>query len=410
MRLATSPQPTMSKRRIILHFSAELSSAACLMKPAAAAPMASGKPAKQRSVTVSYAVTAPSSHMPHQVTIKPTNHTFTVNDGETVLDAALRERVVIAYGCRNGACGTCKGRLVAGRLDYGDVPGARPARRRTGRRHGAVLPGPAALAISSSNAGRSRASRTSRSRCCRAGCSRWRASPPDVMVLQLKLPANERLQFLAGQYIDILVEERRRAASFSMANPPHDDAFLELHLRNYGGPFSEHVFTRMKERDILRFEGPFGTFFLREDSAKPIVFVASGTGFAPVKAIIEHALHTGIKRPMTLYWGCRVRADLYLNELAERWQREHGIRYVPVLSDALPADNWTGRTGFVHRAVMEDFPDLSDHQVYACGAPAMVEAAHRDFTAQCKLPENEFYSDSFTPSVPDEGVTSDDDG
>ena len=153
------------------------------------------------------------------------------------------------------------------------------------------------------------------------------ARRPRRDVLRLKLPANERLQFLAGQYIDIIKNGARR--SFSMANPPHDDAFLELHLRNYGGPFSEHVFTRMKERDILRFEGPFGTFFLREDSAKPIVFVASGTGFAPVKAMIEHALHKRIPRPMTLYWGCRVRADLYMNEVAESWQREHGIHYFP---------------------------------------------------------------------------------
>jgi CDP-4-dehydro-6-deoxyglucose reductase len=222
---------------------------------------------------------------------------------------------------------------------------------------------------------------------------------PDVMRLLLKLPANERLLFLAGQYIDILLRSGTRR-SLSMANPPHADSFIELHLRNYGGPFSEQVFTRMKEKDILRLEGPFGTFFLREGGMKPIVFVASGTGFAPIKAMIESALHAGIERPMTLYWGCRVRSDLYMHDLAERWSTEHGLRYVPVLSEPLPADEWTGRSGFVHRAVMEDLPDLAEAQVYACGAPVMVEAAHRDFTTQCGLPEEEFYSDSFTPSVP----------
>jgi CDP-4-dehydro-6-deoxyglucose reductase len=147
-------------------------------------------------------------------------------------------------------------------------------------------------------------------------------------------------------------------------------------------------------------EGPFGTFFLREDSAKPIVLVASGTGFAPIKAIVEHVLQKGAQRPMTLYWGCRVRADLYMDELAARWQREGKLRYVPVLSDALPADQWSGRNGLVHRAVMEDLPDLSGYQVYACGAPVMVDAARRDFTAKCRLSEEEFYSDAFTPSVP----------
>jgi CDP-4-dehydro-6-deoxyglucose reductase len=221
---------------------------------------------------------------------------------------------------------------------------------------------------------------------------------PDVMLLDLKLPAQERLRFLAGQYIDLLLQGGIRR-SFSMANAPRDDGFLQLHLRDYGGPFSQHVFGVMKEKDIIRFEGPFGTFFLREESAKPIVLVASGTGFAPIKAIVEHALATGVARPMTLYWGCRVRSDLYMHELAETWHREGKLRYVPVLSEAPASDNWSGRTGFVHRAVMEDFPDLSGHQVYACGAPVMVEAAHRDFTSKCGLPDEEFFSDSFTPAA-----------
>jgi len=222
---------------------------------------------------------------------------------------------------------------------------------------------------------------------------------PDVMRIQLKLPANERLQFLAGQYIDILMRGGMRR-SLSMANPPQDDALLELHLRNYGGPFSQHVFGKMKEKDILRFEGPLGTFFMREESAKPLILLASGTGFAPIKAMIEHALHKGVTRPMTLYWGGRRRSDVYLSALAEKWEREHGIRFVPVLSEAQPEDAWTGRTGFVHRAVMEDFPDLTGYQVYACGVPIMVESAHRDFTTQCGLPEDEFYSDAFTAANP----------
>src|SRR5690606_40286722 len=141
--------------------------------------------------------------------------------------------------------------------------------------------------------------------------------------------------------------------------------------------------------DILRVEGPFGTFFLREDSDKPVILLASGTGFAPIKSIVEHALQRSLRRPLTLYWGCRVRADLYLDALAAQWARDKVLRYVPVLSEALESDRWTGRTGLVHRAVMEDHPDLSGYQVYACGAPAMVEAARRDFTPQGGLPESE---------------------
>ena len=193
-----------------------------------------------------------------------------------------------------------------------------------------------------------------------------------------------------------------------MANAPHDDEFLQLHVRNYGGPFSEHVFTRMKERDILRFEGPLGTFFLREDEDKPVILLASGTGFAPIKAILEHAFDTRDPRSFVLYWGARVRADLYLDELPARWAREHNnFQYVPVLSEPLPGDNWNGRTGLVHEAVVHDIPDMSGCQVYACGVPVMVEAAHRDFTSRCGLPEEEFFSDAFTPSTPENqnGIT-----
>ena len=182
-----------------------------------------------------------------------------------------------------------------------------------------------------------------------------------------------------------------------MANAPHDDEFLQLHIRHVpGGNFTDHVFTKMKERDILRFEGPLGSFFLQQ-SDKPIVFVASGTGFAPIKAIIEDALRKGDERNMVLYWGGRRPNDLYMADLARRWDAEcANFRFVPVISDALPEDGWTGRAGFVHRAVMEDFDDLSGYQVYACGVPVMVEAARHDFIHERGLPVDEFYADSFT--------------
>jgi CDP-4-dehydro-6-deoxyglucose reductase len=163
-----------------------------------------------------------------------------------------------------------------------------------------------------------------------------------------------------------------------------------------GGKFTDQVFSTLKEKDILRLEGPFGSFFLREDSDKPVVLLASGTGFAPIKALIEHMAHKGNTRPAVLYWGCRARADLYLHEWAVQATRElPWLRYVPVLSEARPEDAWTGRSGFVHEAVMQDLPDLSGYQVYACGAPVMVEAAQRDFSARCGLPPQEFYADSF---------------
>jgi CDP-4-dehydro-6-deoxyglucose reductase len=193
----------------------------------------------------------------------------------------------------------------------------------------------------------------------------------------------------------ILKDGKRRA--FSIANAPHDDEFLELHLRLIpGGAFTEYVFSHMREKDILRFEGPLGSFHLHEDSDRPMIMVAGGTGFAPIKGLIEHAIHSRITRPIHLYWGAKNRAELYLPALPEQWAREHGhISYVPVVSEPLPDDGWTGRTGFVHEAVLADFPDLSAYQAYVCGAPVMVEAALRDFTAR-GLPAGEFFADIFS--------------
>ena len=216
------------------------------------------------------------------------------------------------------------------------------------------------------------------------------------MLVELKLPASERLQFLAGQYIEILLKDGLRRA-FSLANAPHDDSSLQLHVRLIpGGKFTEHVFNGLKERDLLRINGPHGGFFLREDSEKPMLLIAGGTGFAPIKAIVEHAIAEKSQRTISLYWGGRGTADLYLLNLAEQWPQTHpNIRFIPVLSDSPESAKWLGRTGLVHKAAKQDFPDLSAHQVYVCGSPAMVAAARRDFVGQCHLPENEFFADSF---------------
>jgi CDP-4-dehydro-6-deoxyglucose reductase len=333
-----------------------------------------------------------------QITIKPGNHVFAVAGDETILDGALREGFNIAYGCRNGACGSCKGRVLDGRVDYGAYQAS--ALPDADKKNGYALfcqAKPLTDVVIECREISAIKDIQVRTLPCRV--QKLQRLAPDVMMIHLRLPANERLQFLAGQYIDILTKSGLRR-SLSIANAPHDDAVLQLHLRNYGGPFSDYVFNTLKEKDILRFEGPLGTFFLREDNDKPLILLASGTGFAPIKAIIEHALHKKTQRPMTLYWGCRVRADLYLHELAESWAREHGIRYIPVLSEARPEDHWHGRTGLVHRAVMADFPDMSGYQVYACGAPIVIESALSDFTEQCKLPPDDFFSDAFTAAAP----------
>ena len=335
--------------------------------------------------------------MAFTVTIRPSGHRFSVDADETVLTAALREGFNLPYGCRNGACGSCKGKLLAGCIDYGDYQ--ETALSEIERAQGFALFCCAKpqedIEIECREVGAAKDIQI-RKMPCRV--QRMERAAADVMIVELRLPQSERLQYLAGQYLDVLMKDGQRR-SFSMANPPHSDESLQLHIRNYGGAFSKHVFERMKERDILRFEGPYGSFFLREESAKPIIFLASGTGFAPIKAIIEHAFHVGVVRPMTLYWGGRRRADVYLDALASRWAAERpGFHYVPVLSEPTAEDTWQGRTGLVHLAVMADFADLTGYQVYACGNPLMVDAARKDFTGQRGLPPEEFFCDVFTPA------------
>jgi CDP-4-dehydro-6-deoxyglucose reductase len=220
----------------------------------------------------------------------------------------------------------------------------------------------------------------------------------DVMLVRIKLPMNEDVMFLAGQFVEfVLANGERRAYSIASAPSIEGVVSIELHVRHTpGGLFTDYVFDGMKVHDLVRMELPLGTFFLREDSDKPLVLLASGTGFAPMKSILQYAQQKQINRPMTLYWGGRTRADLYDMDWVERYAAENkGFKFIPVVSDATPACGWNGRTGFVHRAVMEDFPDLSKHQVYACGAPIVIDSAKRDFAEQCGLPRQEFFADSF---------------
>ncbi len=333
--------------------------------------------------------------MSFKISVHPSQHTFLAEADESILDAALRQGLTLPYGCRDGACGSCRGKVLTGQIDHGRAQARTlsDAERAAGHALFCCARAQSDLSIECKEV---RSLQDIPLRTLPARVQKLTRVAPDVMLLELKLPANERLQFLAGQYIDILLKEGKRRA-FSLANAPHDDACLQLHIRHApGGQFTDHVFGVMKERDILRFCGPQGSFFLREDSTKPILLVAGGTGFAPIKAIVEHAIAEKSERPMTIYWGGHRRSDLYLLQLAEQWAAEHTkIRFVPVLSDAGPDDAWQGRQGLVHQAAMHDFPDLSGYQVYVCGAPAMVAAAKRDFLTQCQLPEDEFFADSF---------------
>jgi len=330
------------------------------------------------------------------VLVQPSGRAFSVEASETLLAGGIRQGVGLPYGCKDGACGSCKCKKISGTVVHGNHQdkALSAAEEAAGMVLTCCATATSDLVLESRQVSLEGALPV---RKMPARISSLVHTSPDVIQLQLQLPASESFQYRAGQYLDVLLRDGARR-SYSMANAPHTGPTLELHIRHMpGGRFTDLVFGSMKERDIVRIEGPMGSFFLREDSDKPVVLLASGTGFAPIKALIEHMQERQITRPATLFWGGRRPHDLYMNA----WVRAQcavmpNLSYVPVVSDALPEDKWQGRTGFVHKAVLEDMPDLSGYQVYACGAPVVVESAQRDFSDLAGLDEDEFFADAFT--------------
>ncbi len=318
---------------------------------------------------------------------------FDIKQDEVILDAALRQSISLPYGCRNGTCGACKSKITSGEITYKN--GLTPAVNEEEHNQGYALLCQARAEsdlVIEARMVDSTAETTLRKLPCRVtSCEKL---SNDVIRLLLDLPKTERLQFFAGQYIDILMRGDKRR-SFSMANPPHQDQQIELHIRYYnGGLFSEYAFHNLQEKTLLRIEGPLGSFTLQE-SDRPIIMIVGGTGFAPIKSIIEHAIHREDKREINLYWGVRKEADLYMNELAQSWANQYSnINYIPVLSEAGKECNWSGKTGFVHEAVLEDYEDISAFDVYTCGPPPMINAVVESLPS-IGLNKNRIFSDSF---------------
>lgn len=340
--------------------------------------------------------------MSFNITVQPSGRTFSAQSDETLLAAGLRQGIGMPYGCKDGACGSCKCKKISGEVTHGNHQ--EKALSAAEEANGFVL---TCCATAQSDVVLESRQVTEE------GAFPIKKMPvrvmslekksDDVMVVKLQLPANDVMQFHAGQYVDFLLRDGDRR-SYSMANAPHTlvagSPAIELHIRHMpGGKFTDHVFGAMKEKEIQRIEGPQGSFYLREDSNKPIVLLVSGTGFAPIKAMLEHMQHKGITRPTRLYWGGRRPGDLYLHEWvqAQLAAMPH-VTYIPVVSDALPQDAWTGRTGFVHLAVLQDTPNLSGYEVYACGAPIVVDSARADYT-QAGLSNDDFYADAFTSAA-----------
>ena len=332
--------------------------------------------------------------MSYSVHIESSDHTFNVDEGESVLDGALNCGISLPYGCRGGGCGACKGKLVSGSVSYPD--GLPDGISEDDHKNGYALfckAVPASDLIIKSKEVMATNEIEVKILPCRV--QEKTQLNHDVIRIKLLLPKTERLQFFAGQYINFLLKNGSHR-SFSLANAPHDDHFIELHIRHIpDGKFTSEVFDEMKEKDMMRIEGPLGSFYIREESTRPIILMAGGTGFAPIKGMVEHALKINLDRPIHLYWGAGTKEDLYMHELAESWTKLNPlIRYTPVLSHAKEEENWTGRIGYVHHAIMEDYPDLSQYEIYGSGSPDMVYAGRDDFVKN-GLDLEHYYSDAF---------------
>lgn len=313
---------------------------------------------------------------------------------QSVLVAVRQAGWELPYSCNAGVCASCKGRVLSGRVAPGRA--GDHALSESERAQGMALfcqarplsdlvIEPRALTRIDPLARRRVAARVMR--------LDWLAS--DVVRMKLRFPAGEKVRFQAGQYLQVLLPDGQRR-SYSMANPPHQNDGAELHIRVLpDGAFSQCLSGGLAAGDTVEVELPHGDFHWREQHEGPVVMLASGTGFAPLKSMLEDAFRRGLQRDISLYWGARTPRDLYLLDLARGWAATRGIRFEPVISEPHAGDAWQGRTGLVHEAVLADHASLAAHAVYACGAPPMVAAARHDFTALRGLSPDAFFCDAF---------------
>lgn len=332
--------------------------------------------------------------MSFKISVPASGHEFFAEENETILDAALRQGVGLPYGCRNGACGKCSGEVISGETRY-DTDALRAMAKKEYEAGKTLFCQACAITDLEIKVREIVKSSDIEIKTLPCRVDKMELLTHDVMKLQLKLPETERLQFMAGQYLEFLLKDGKRRA-FSIANAPHDDDYIELHIRHVpDGQFGDFVFDGLKEKALMRIEGPLGSYFLREDSQRPIILVGGGTGFAPLKGMLEHAFYIKLDRPIHLFCGVRAKRDLYMDEMVKQWQKQHdNLKYTPVLSDPQATDNWQGETGYVHESVVKHYPDLSGFDVYLSGPPPMVKAGMDSFYEH-GLPETQIYSDSF---------------
>lgn len=330
--------------------------------------------------------------MKSRVTLLPIQQEITADAATTVLDAALNAGINLPHSCRAGHCSSCRARILQGSVTY---PKGRPLGLMIEEeREGFALlcqahPATAELTLEVRQIVPPTPDIQVKTLPCRI--ERTRPLAADVMQIFLRLPSNETFHFAAGQYLDFLLSRNRRR-SFSIASPPHDSALLELHVRRVDdGEFTRTLFGENRP-SVLRMEAPLGQFWFREESHRPAILIAGGTGFAPLKAMLRHLLERRDGRSLHLFWGARSQEDLYEHDQVREWcQRYPNLQYTPVVS---LAQDEAFEHGWVHDAVLRTIPLLTNWDVYASGPPQMIEAIRSQFP-QHGLPESQLFFDSF---------------
>lgn len=329
--------------------------------------------------------------MTHEISVPGENISFDCAEDETVLDSAERAGYAIPYSCRKGVCSSCEGTLKSG------VAMVRGQGLCTGPMEGILLCQARPRSSLEILPKRIRRAEITTRKTFEAKVRKIARPSPDVIVLHLRFPIGKRGVFSAGQYLRVIMENGD-SRNYSMANPPHRNDGVELHIKRVpGGKFSVQVLAGIDKGSVLSIELPYGEFSLSDKADSKALLIATGTGFAPLKSIIEGQIHAGGTRPLHLFWGVRKSSDLYMAELAEKWAADHDwFEYTPVVSQ--PDESWNGRTGYVHQTAQQLYPDMSGFEVYACGSPSMLADAKRDFCGHLGLAEDAFFSDAFVPS------------
>ncbi len=322
--------------------------------------------------------------------------TFRQAETQTILDAAALGGIQLPYSCKTGRCSTCKCKVIDGQTyALHDEIGLTEDDKAAGWILSCVRSAKTDLLLDIEDLGDTSLP-IPRTAPCRIQSLNFLTR--DVLCISLRLPPAVDFTFLPGQYIDVIGPNGVRR-SYSLSNAPATDKILHLHVRAVpGGELSQYWFNQAKANDLIRLHGPLGTSFLRQISGLDLIFLATGTGIAPIKAMLEGLANTPVHeqpRSVTVYWGGRVEEDLYLRNLDELPGKNTPCRFVPVLSRA--DASWSGARGHVQDALLQASPDLAQAVVYACGSEAMINSA-RAILVDNGLPQARFHSDAFVCS------------